>query len=168
MNNAITTESIAELVRSHGTIPAPDVGKHFGQPHWTREIESAAKPLIESGQITISVEHGVVWNHDFQGDLYIAVPHELKARRQWVMWRSVATSPPARVLHIHDRSPRLSKRDGRKPQPTRSECPEMKPSTPARMEQLLIASNRLSDAISQFHAAVESEIDIEELEDQLN
>ena len=32
----------------------------------------------------------------------------------------------------------------------------------------LIASNRLSDAISQFHAAVESEIDIEELEDQLN
>ena len=87
MNNAITTESIAELVRSHGTIPAPDVGKHFGQPHWTREIESAAKPLIESGQITISAEHGVVWNHDFQGDLYIAVPHELKARRQWVMWR---------------------------------------------------------------------------------
>ena len=87
MENNITTEAIAELVRSHGTIPAPDVGKHFGQPYWTGDIESAAKPLIESGQITISSEEGVVWNHNFKGNLYPAVPQELKALRQWVLWR---------------------------------------------------------------------------------
>ena len=61
MQNNITTEAIAELVRSHGTIAALDVGKHFGQPHWTGLIESTAKPLIESGQITISADQGVVW-----------------------------------------------------------------------------------------------------------
>ena len=75
-NHPITTEAIAELVRSHGTIPAPDVGRHFGQPYWTGEIESAATPLIESGQITISAEHGVVWNHD-SGDLSHAVPTDM-------------------------------------------------------------------------------------------
>ena len=75
-NHPITTEAIAELVRSHGTIPAPDVGRHFGQPYWTGEIESAATPLIESGQITISAEHGVVWNHD-GGDLCLAVPTDI-------------------------------------------------------------------------------------------
>ena len=69
MPNNITTEAIAVLVRSHGTIAAPDVGKHFGQPYWNSEIESAAKPLIESGQITISASRGVVWNHNIQGDL---------------------------------------------------------------------------------------------------
>ena len=87
MENNITTEAIAELVRFHGTIPAPDVGKHFGQPYWTGDIESAAKPLIESGQITISSEEGVVWNHNFKGNLYPTVPQELKALRQWVLWR---------------------------------------------------------------------------------
>ena len=86
-DHPITTEAIAELVRSHGTIPAPDVGRHFGQPYWTGEIQSAATPLIESGRITISAEHGVVWNHD-GGDLYPEVPQELKARRQWVVWRN--------------------------------------------------------------------------------
>ena len=57
----ITTVAIADFVKAHGTITAPAVGKHFGQPYWTGEIEKAAKPLIESGQITISSEQGVVW-----------------------------------------------------------------------------------------------------------
>ena len=76
-NHPITTEAIADLVRSHGTIPAPDVGKHFGLPHWTSEIQSAATPLIESGQIQMSAEHGVVWNHDHQVDLSPAVPADM-------------------------------------------------------------------------------------------
>ena len=57
----ITTAAIADFVKAHGPIALPAVGKHFGQPFWTSEIQRAAKPLIESGQITISAEQGVVW-----------------------------------------------------------------------------------------------------------
>ena len=57
----ITTEAIADFVKAHSPIAAPAIGKHFGQPFWTSEIDRAAEPLIESGQITITAEHGVVW-----------------------------------------------------------------------------------------------------------
>ena len=57
----ITTAAIADFVKAQSPIAAPAVGKHFGQPYWTGEIERAAKPLIESGQIAISSEQGVVW-----------------------------------------------------------------------------------------------------------
>ena len=57
----ITTAAIADFVKSHSPIAAPAVGKHFGKPYWTGEIDRAAEPLIESGQITISTEQGVVW-----------------------------------------------------------------------------------------------------------
>lgn len=128
----ITTAAIADFVKAHSPIAAPAVGKHFGKPCWTGDIERAAKPLFDAGHIQIDSERGVVWveipkskrietqqsdsdalkgkpltdeNKAVTGeseshfpsadgengqidtdDPFPAVPEELKALRQWVMW----------------------------------------------------------------------------------